>query len=58
MMVRCRLVGRAGGGGAGQEHWLLEAIFPGGDQAGPLLYLVEQHLFGEGRQQRAVGSSE
>lgn len=51
-------MGRAGGGGAGREHWLLEAIFPGGDQAGPLLYLVEQHLFGEGVQQRAVGSSE
>lgn len=49
MMVRCR-EGRA-------RTLAIGAIFPGGDQAGPLLYLVKQHLFGEGVQQRAVGSS-
>lgn len=38
--------GAGGGGGAGQEHWLLEAIFPGGDQVSLSSILLEQHLFG------------
>lgn len=52
MMVKCRLAGEGR-----QEHRLLEVVFPGGDHAGPLLYLVKQHLFGEGLEERAVGSS-